>query len=99
MFWKRARSANCNPIATIDDSDVLGSRATLERLKNTFGLDLLRMVAQVSAYLAHVHALNTQNALLELHDEEQWWDEVKADPITTKDILEAVPEPSRTTSP
>lgn len=48
-------------------------------------------VAWIASYLAHSLALITQNHMLELHDEEPWWDEIKDNPITTEDILRAIP--------
>lgn len=49
-------------------------------------------VAWVAAYLAGTQARTTQDYLLEIHEDEEWWDEVKNDPVTTEDILRAVPD-------
>lgn len=48
-------------------------------------------MAEVARFLAHCRALDLQLALLDIHEAEEWEQEIRDNPITTEDILQAVP--------
>lgn len=56
-----------------------------------FGAGVVPYMAELVWFFATERALNLQGSLEEMFEDEEWLDEVKAEPITAEDILYQVP--------
>lgn len=60
-------------------------------LFDRYGAGVVPLMAEVARFLANCRAIDLQTQLLDLYEGEEWEQEVRDHPITTEDILQAVP--------
>lgn len=94
---RHARSNERLSVTTFQDAVDLISAIAAEEDEKAFELfdkheaGVIPMMAEVARFLAHCRAIDLQNSLLEIHEGEEWEQEIRDNPITTDDILQSIP--------